>query len=66
MTPTDPAGALVDFDDWQDADAPGREALLARLTPAQRARLQALIAADHAAEAHGLSLIHISEPTRPY
>ncbi len=65
MTPTDPAGALVDFDDWQDADAPGREALLARLTPAQRARLQALIAADHAAEAHGFLAAPARLPVAP-
>lgn len=51
MNTTDHAGALAAFDAWHDATAPEREALLTRLTPAQRERLQALLNADHAAEA---------------
>jgi tetratricopeptide (TPR) repeat protein len=50
---TDQAGALAAFDDWQDASPTEREALWAAMPSAQRERLQALIDADSAAEAHG-------------
>jgi eukaryotic-like serine/threonine-protein kinase len=52
--------ALDAFDAWQDATAPEREALLAALPPPERERLQALIAADAAAEAGGF----LDEPAR--
>jgi eukaryotic-like serine/threonine-protein kinase len=51
MNTRDQAGALAAFDAWQDASPPDREALLGGLPPSQRERLQALIAADRAAEA---------------
>lgn len=53
MTTADRAAALAAFDAWADADGPQRELLLRELPAAQRARLQALIDADHAAEAGG-------------
>lgn len=60
MNTADQAGALAAFDDWQDATPAERQALLARLTPAQRDRLQALINADLAAEARAF----LAEPAQ--
>ncbi|MDR7335545.1 serine/threonine-protein kinase [Roseateles asaccharophilus] len=60
MNTADQAGALAAFDDWQDATPAERQALLARLKPAQRDRLQALINADLAADARAF----LAEPAQ--
>lgn len=62
---SDRAAALSAFDAWQDASPADREALLAALPLAQRERLQALIDADHAAEARNFLAEPAQMPNAP-
>jgi len=62
---SDRAAALSAFDAWQDASPADRAALLAALPLAQRERLQALIDADHAAEALNFLAAPAQMPNAP-